>query len=243
MSKYEIQTPIKNHPALPDEVPLIASFHDDRNRLSYYNPILEQIEGVNTPVTKFFPVEGNKQTFFNLEYRHITQFMQDLSTTKAFVRSDYSSGKFDGEKGSLINSQDPWDIETTILEMFRQLSRSKRRIGGRVAVREWIPHEIEVRYFIQDGNILYADTLDDDSVSFPDNMAEKVADEFNHFSWSVDFILNEKTNKWYLIDMGLNGLYPSGSDWVAMSEHIDKSKSPQQYTDEMPEPKRFQYIR
>lgn len=60
--KREPVTPITSHPDLPEEVPLVADFHDDRNRLSYYQPILETLD-VRTPVTKFFEIEGDADKF------------------------------------------------------------------------------------------------------------------------------------------------------------------------------------
>lgn len=244
MKNNTFEVPVTDHPNLPAEVPLVASFHDDRNRLSYYHPLLREINGLRTPITKFFQVEGGAESFLDCEYRTITQFMQDIGVTEAFLRGDYSSGKYDGESGSKIESQDSYDIEGTVLEMFRQLSRGKRHIGGRVAIREWIPHDVEVRYYLRDGIVDYRDTLDDVSENeFPDAMANVAAKTFDTFAWSLDFIRHETTGKWYAIDMGLDGLYHDGSEWVAISEHLDESQSPQMYDVAMPDPSRFQYHR
>jgi len=233
-----IEIPITKHPDLPDGVPLVASFNDDRNRLSYYYPILNEIEGVRVPITKFIPVHGSYDTYPDIEYREITKFMQNIQANEIFVRGDYSSAKFDGKSGSYINSQDPYDIETTVLELLRQLGRSKRHLGGRIAVREWIPHDREVRYYINKGNIQYRASTDEGE-EYPDDMAEKVSNVLQTFSWSCDFIRHKKTNKWYCIDMGLNGLYYNGKTWISHSEHIDKSKSPEQFINEMPHPEKL----
>ncbi len=230
-----VEVPITNHPKLPEGVPLVASFNDDRNRLSYYFPLLNAIDGVRVPITKFIPIDGNFNSHPQIEYREITKFMQNIQARELFVRSDYTSGKFDGESGSYINSQDAYDIETTILEMIRQISRAKRCLGGRIAVREWVPHDREVRYFFNKGEILYRGSLDDGE-EFPDEMAEKVVDVFSTLSWSCDFIRHKSTGKWYCIDMGLNGLYHNGNEWIAHSEHLDKSKSPECFSEEMPHP-------
>ena len=233
-------TPIVDHPELPDGVPLVASFHDDRNRLSYYYPLLDATEAVLTPETAFIGVEGDADTFLSVDYHAVTSFMQSLETTEAFVRSDYSSGKYDGEAGSKIDSQDPYDIETTVLEMFRQLCRAQRRIGGRIAVREWVPHDVEVRYFIRDGGVAYGDSTDDVAdKEMPDEHAQAVAAQFDTFAWSVDFIRHEDAGEWYCIDMGLDGLYPDRGSWVAISEHLDEGQSPERFADEMPDPRTF----
>lgn len=236
------ETPITDHPKLPEGVPLVASFHDDRNRLSYYHPILRKIDGVRTPLTAFSPVEGDFDSYPEIEYRDVTQFMQDIGVQEAFVRGDYSSGKFDGDAGSKIDSQDPYDIETVVLEMIRQLGRGKRHLGGRIAVREWIPHDAEVRYFIDGGHIQYRDSIDNVAdEDFPDPQAAEVARHFLHFAWSVDFIRHETSGSWYCIDMGLDGLYHTGAEWVAMSEHLDESYSPENHADDMVEPRRLQF--
>lgn len=222
--------PVTDHRDLPDGVPLVAEFHDDRNRLSYYYPLLHDVQ---TPETEFFSVEGGVDSFFDVEYREITRFMQYLGSAEAFVRGDFSSGKYEGEVGSKIESQDPFDIETTVTEMFKQLTQGKRHIGGRIVVREWIPHDAEARYFIRDGEILYRDSHEDVD-EYPDEMMEKVADTFDTFAWSADAIRHETTGEWYVIDMGLDGLQPHDGGWFDISEHLDGDYSNEIHADEMP---------
>jgi len=239
------EIPIQSHPALLDGVPLVASFHDDRNRLSYYYPILDQLDGVRVPVTKFFSVDGSLDSHLDIDYRAITQFMQDIQTKEVFVRSDYCSAKYNDDDGSRITSQDAFDIETVVLELVRQLGRQKRWLGGRIAIREWVPHDREVRYFIRNGEVVYRGCVDGDG-EYPDKMSERVAEGFRTFAWSADFIRHEQTGKWYCIDMGLDGLHaPDGGDrtWVAISEHTDPEQSPERFIDEMPEPQRFDYYK
>jgi hypothetical protein len=229
------EIPITNHPKLPDGVPLVAGLHDMRNRLSYYYPILRDIQRVNTPITKFFSISGDYDSYPETEYREVTRFMQDQQMRNAFVRGDFSSAKFDSS-GRRINSQDPYDIEGVVLEMMRQLGRAKRHLGGRIAVREWIPHEHEVRFFIRNGEVHYSASLSDlSSHKRPYKQAELVAEKFDTYAWSCDFIRHEKTGTWYCIDMGLDGLYKSrDGSWVAISEHLDEDNSPERFTDEMP---------
>jgi hypothetical protein len=63
------EVPITKHPKLPDGVPLVASFNDDRNRLSYYFPLLNAIDGVRVPLTKFIPIDGSYDSYPQIEYR------------------------------------------------------------------------------------------------------------------------------------------------------------------------------
>jgi len=222
---------------LPEGVPLVAEFHDDRNRLSYYYPRLEEIEGVNTPDTQFFEIEGNAQTHLHLDYRDITCFMQEIDSECAFMRGDYSSAKVGGEESLKIESQDPYDIEESFATFIRDIILSQRHIGRRFVVREWIPHDVEVRYFIRDGEILYGDSVKGFKADWPVGQAHKVAKEFDQAAWSCDFIRHRETGEWYCIDMGLDGLYHDGQRWVAISEHLDKEQhSPENHVEEMPDP-------
>lgn len=241
------ETPITTHPALPDAVPLIADFHDDRNRLSYYHPLIKALPSVNTPTTKFFSINGSIDTTLRCEYREITKFMQDIASDTAFIRSDFSSAKLSRE-GRELTSQDPTEIKRTIGELVRNLIVTERHIGGRVAVREHIPHNTEIRYFIHNGSYEYHEQLCDDTmrdapVSLPTSQAKTIADALPRFSWSVDFILHEDTATWYCIDMGLDGLYynEENREWVSISEHPDPKQSPEQHVDDMPNPNRFTY--
>jgi len=167
--------------------------------------------------------------------------MQNQQMRQAMVRGDYSSAKLDSS-GRRIDSQDSYDIETTVIEMMRQLARSKRHLGGRIAVREWIPHDVEVRFFIRNGQVLYHDSVDEFDGRPPVMQSQSVATAFDKYAWSCDFIRHSKTGNWYCIDLGLDGLYYSNEhDWVAQSEHLNKEQSPARFSDEMPSPEKFMY--
>lgn len=224
---------------LPDGVPLVASFNDDRNRLSYYYPKLKEKEGVNVPETKIFEIEGGIDTFPHLDFRDITCFMQDIDSINAFIRGDYSSAKVGCERSVKIESQDPYDIEENFATFIKDIILSRRWIGSKFIVREWIPHEVEVRYFIRDGEILYADSVVGFEGDWPVGQADKVSEVFDEDAWSCDFIRHEKTGEWYCIDMGLDGLYHDGDRWISISEHLDGENSPENYSDEMPQPEDF----
>lgn len=240
---YTPPTPITNHQALPDEVPLVAGFHDDRNRLSYQYPRLAACDGVNTPVTRFFQIEGSVETTLSCDYREITKFMQDISTQNAFIRSDFSSAKLE-KKGRKITSQDPYDIKQTMGVLIGNLIETQRHIGGKIAVREYIPHEIEIRFFIREGSVVYHEEVHED-ISIPSEQITTIAEEFDTLSWAVDFIYHSESGEWVCIEMGLNGLYYSEESrkWIAISEHPDPSMSPEEHTNKMPNPDRFSYLK
>lgn len=243
-----IPVPIQNHPELPQEVPLVGSFHDDRNRLSYYYPRLQQISGVTVPQTRFLRAEFENETVPKVDFRDISSFMIKQQLQNAFIRGDFSSGKYRGTDGSKITSQDSENIEDVFFELTKQLMKGNRRLGSVVAVREWIPHEYEVRYILQDGEIVSKGSENDlDESKFPDTLAQKVADEFTNFSWSCDFIRHKHTDTWYCIDMGLHGLYYDGvigesyqpNNWTAISEHPQKDESLHNYRERMPTARRL----
>lgn len=237
---YTPETPITSHAALPDDVPLVADFHDDRNRLSNYNPRLSRINGVKTPETKFFEIYGSTEGVPSCKYREMTKFMQDIDTNKCFLRGDYTSAKL-SKNGRILDSQDPHDIKKTFATLVKNVIITERNLGGRIALREFIPHNLEVRFFIRDGKIHYTHQSQS-SLDLPRKMVADIAAEFDKLAWSVDVIRHKNTKNWYCIDMGLDGLYPyTHTEWEAISEHTDPSKSPTQYTNKMPDPNRFSY--
>lgn len=250
------EIPITDHPALPDAVPLVAGFHDDRNRLSYYHPRLTALDAVTTPETKFFTVTGGTDSIPACEYREITKFMQDINTQSAFMRGDFSSGKLSRE-ARVIDSQDPTKIEHTFSMLVQNLIKTGRHLGGRIAVREFIPHDVEIRYFIENGDTggvsvtkdnrrnAESDTLSVDSLTLPGNQISSITESFDSLAWSVDFIRHDETGEWYCVDMGLDGLYynTDSNEWVSISEHELPANSPAYHTESMPDPDRFSYVK
>ena len=61
------EIPITNHPEIPDGVPLVANFNDDRNRLSYYYPLLNATNDIRVPITKFIPIDGTYDTYPDID--------------------------------------------------------------------------------------------------------------------------------------------------------------------------------
>lgn len=250
------ETPITDHPALPDDVPLVAGFHDDRNRLSYYYPRVQKLDSVKTPTTKFFPVTGGTSSIMTCEYREITKFIQDMNADNAFMRSDFSSAKLSRD-GRVIDSQSPSEIKYTFSMLVQNLISSERYLGDRIAVREHIPHDVEIRYFIRNQSQLTVGITKDnrlvhnnnqfntESLTLPSEQITAICEEFDSLAWSVDFIRHERTGEWYCIDMGLDGLYydTDSNEWVSISEHTNQSQSPEQYANNMPQPDRFTYIK
>lgn len=100
-------------------------------------------------------------------------------------------------------------------------------------------HPNEVRFFVEDGRIRsmspsitslvevnkgnqctlhYVKERLDDDLEFPVDQIIAVAEEFSEYAWHVDFCLTTDM-EWYLIDMGLDGVYWNGERWVCMSGH------------------------
>lgn len=239
------ETPVTNHSEMPGGVPLVADFHDDRNRLSYHYPLINHLPSINTPTTKFFTVSGFPNAIPTFDYDQIAEFMQSLTGTKAFVRGDFSSAKL-SQEGRHINNNTTEEIKQTIGELIKNLVVTEKQLGGRIAVREHIPHDIKLRYFIRDGTYEYHEQLNGGNireapVSKPRAHAKEIANEITRFAWSVDFILHKETKQWYCIDMGLDGLYyeTATNSWKSISEHPDESQSPEIHATEMPHPNTF----
>lgn len=117
-------------------------------------------------------------------------------------------------------------------------------------------HKTEVRYFIDGGEILYrfpgeseftaknlvcGDLFSyvredlESGVEYPDDLAGRVAREFDELSWSVDFVRDAKTGEWFCPDMGLNGLYwnETQEKWVSISEHETPEQGPEKHSEKM----------
>lgn len=221
---------------LPDGVPLVAQFDDERNRLDYYYPRLDSV--APTPWTRFFDLQTEKGVP-NFDEGAISEYIVEQGWTNAFVRGMYASAKIDLVEGSHIYSQDRNDIRRTVSELVRQHIVLDRALGDKLAVREMFDleycanpgcqrhHPTEVRYFVRNGEIKYRFPSEDrfaeknrecdelfsyvddslDSLEYPDDYAQRVAREFDELAWSVDFIRDAKTGEWYATDMGLDGLY------------------------------------
>lgn len=105
-------------------------------------------------------------------------------------------------------------------------------------------HPTELRYIVRGGEIQYVtpsihtlreinlahectydylkDKLRDADLEEPAEHALTVAEEFDKWSWHVDFCLDTDLN-WYFIDMGLNGVYWHGEqeEWTTMTGQPD----------------------
>lgn len=253
---------------LPDGVPLVADFHHDYNRLSYYYPRIP--DDIRTPETEFFPMETASGGLPEFDDHAVAHWMRERDYQQAFVRGDFSSAKVAPRKGSLIYEPVSDVVRDTVAHLVSDLITQRRRLGGKMAVREWLDldycprqnanhlHHTEVRYFIRDGRVYRPEPLDKwieshrdceqtysyveedlDSISFPDEQAEIVAETFDDLAWSCDFARHAKTGDWYCIDMGLDGLYwiEETEEWCPISGHGDDPEglSPKNYIDQMPD--------
>jgi len=100
----------------------------------------------------------------------------------------------------------------------------------------------EVRFFIDDGDVKYhwprmhkdsfeKETGDlefyneqvqriEDNIDQLETYAERVAEQFTPYAWSVDFVMTTD-GEWYLTDMAVDGMYWNAKEgqWSNMSEH------------------------
>lgn len=221
---------------LPESVPLLVeSLSNSYNRLDYYHPKIPS--GISTPNTRFIDILVDDTGKVSLDSGEVAEFMELYGYETAFVRSVYCSAKKRPFEGSIITGTAREDIERTVQSLIDQHIQIGRNHGGKIAIRERLDldycptghsHTDEVRYFIREGDIVYKNPKEEymesdlrecdmlfsyvedqleTGIDFPDEQCQLVADTFSELSWSVDFVREAKTGKYYLTDMGLNGLY------------------------------------
>lgn len=240
---------------------LITNFFDKRNSMDYWLPIMRKSE-VDIPKTKFFDIPENNPD--NVDIDEIIKFADKNNLDRLFIRSMYKSSVLSLQKGSIIWEINKDHIYSTINSLIKQHQNNMAKIptGGKIAVREYIDcsycpyyhdtkvkhtHPTEIRFFIDDGKILYThptiqelknknldmectyssvkDMITNINKNKLEKMALKIAQKFTEESWSLDFLLDTQ-GKWYPIDMGLNGLYYNEKmdRWNNISGHKENSK-------------------
>jgi len=248
----------------PVSEPVIADFHDERNRLDYYWPRVEQLD-VPTPDTTMFELTRKEDGGMpEWDTEGILEWMRERDTQQAFVRSAYKSAL--SREGQYIHNDDPATVDRTIAEMLSSHVMQQMPHGGIVVVREWLDLNFsfyargdchpEIRFFIDEGEVKAAtprlepgDFLSEEAFESAQDITEQgirrvkhyartVAEEFTDNPWSVDFVM-DTNGDWYCTEMGLDGVYYSSDkeQWRNICGHADvEDVSPAvEYADELPE--------
>lgn len=165
----------------------------------------------------------------------IRNFMNSDGINNAFIRTGHKAAVDRFREGSLISTNDKSEIKKTYNSLMTQHVRNDIPHGNIVVVRDWIDlsyclepnhsHTIEVRYFIDDGEILYKTPekhrdrincpqkfsyIEDNfkNINNPEKYVKKIARKFqdSEHSWSVDVVL-DSSGKWWVTEMHINGVY------------------------------------
>jgi len=213
----------------------VGNLHDERHRFDQYWERLQQLN-VPTPTTKIIQLE-DKEPFPECPTDAVLEFMLDKELYTVFVRSGYKAAVDRLRDGSIINRQDRGEIEATVRDLLTQHVRNEIPHGNLLVVRDRLDldyclepshsHAVEIRYFIDQGQVLsQTPVFDSDSliptcpatypfieerftdVENPLYLAERVATEFadSPYSWSVDVVLDAHGN-WWVTEMHINGVY------------------------------------
>lgn len=226
---------------LPDEYePVVTSFFDERIRLDYWQPRLEDL-GIPTLETHIFELEEQDEGMPEWDTDGIREVVEALGG-EAHIRSMYKSAIHLPKEGGYIATPDNDHIDRTIAELLSQHVMGQLKHGGAIAVREWLdlnfcnyardPLHPEVRTFIEDGEVKYmfprmkkddfvkpagGEGLWETALEFIDNNADQIkkwayeaAQEFDEAPFSLDFVM-DTNGDWYATDMAVDGLYFSPS--------------------------------
>lgn len=209
----------------------ISWFDDDRGRTSYY---LDRIRSINVPkpTEVLIPLENDAD--FTEEATAIQNVMRDQSWQRAFVKTECKAAVNSLKRGSFILEDSLDSIKSTVESLITQNNAQSWPHGEYLVVREWIDLNFclelshschpEVRYFIDDGDVIgrtpleynpdtfvcgkqyeyLTETLQDSSP--PDELAQRVASEFDEATWGIDFALDTNGN-WWFIEMNFNCVY------------------------------------
>lgn len=211
---------------------------------SYYNR-LDSV--VPTPDTEI--IELSETDVESWDSEEIQRVMKSNSWDRAFVRTMQKAAPSDIERGSIIHKATESEIDRTVSSLMTQTRMSEWKHGGKIAVRELLDTRFcfgekhymchpEVRYIIESGEVLCKipenvkvncpmqyDHLDDtlNNARPPDELAQRVADEFSDSTWAVDFVM-DTTGDWYCLEMNLNGVRWNEEDgrWMNMCGYADK---------------------
>lgn len=235
-------------PSAPSR-PIITTFSDDRNRFDYYWERLQALD-IPSPTTQIFSLE-RKNGRLACPTSDILAFMNANDMSRAFVRSQHKAASRRLLDGSCIQEPTRPEIDRTIESLLAQHEQDGWPHGDSIVVRDWIDLQFclqpshtlchpEIRYFIEDGDILASsptaitdhsfvcenhydyltDTLEHIDASVPRAYAKEIAGEFTEATWAIDLVM-DTTGTWYCPELNLNGVYwlDETDSWQNMCGH------------------------
>lgn len=212
-----------------------VDLHDDKYRFDKYWGKLSDTD-VNIPKTKIIKLDDNSGIDYpECPVNEIYKFMDKNEFGNAFIRSGHKAAIDRFRDGSLITNLDESEIKRTYNSLMTQHIRNNIPHSNTIVVRELLDinyclepnhsHTFEIRYFIEDGQILYQtpkeyqytiscpmkyEYLENNfkDIKQPDSQIMKIAKEFedSNYSWSVDAVL-DCSGKWWITEMHINGVY------------------------------------
>lgn len=228
----------------------VVDLHSKKYRFDRYWDKLSDCD-ISVPNTIIINLEKNNNEYPECPTEEIIKFMEDNEMNNAFLRSGHKAAIDRFRDGSLISTRERSEIEKTYNSLMTQHMRNSVPHGNILVVREWLDlsyclepnhsHTFEIRYFIDDGNILYRTPknyryeikcpnkfsyINDNfnSIEPPRGYIRKVAEEFkdSEYSWSVDAVLDSSGN-WWITEMHINGVYYNQklNKWMNVCGHGD----------------------
>lgn len=228
---------------------IIAPLNTRCNKFSFYWPDLNELD-IPTPATRLIPLEKDEKGNVTWNTERIIAVMEAWGANRAFVRSDYKAAPNRLYKGSYIPRQVEEEVDRTVTSLLNQLSAAGWDHGEVLVLREWLDLNFcteqshischpEVRFFIEDGEVIARTDIKTDSkdicnhlyehleeviekigYEIPQKYAYTVADHFNRNTWAVDFVL-DTNGDWYCTEMGLNAVRwdREGENWINHCDH------------------------
>lgn len=222
---------------------LIDSLDNKRGQFDSYYSRLQST--VSTPETQFVEINSSE----SWDAVEIQDAMYSMGVDRAFVRTMQKSAPDNIYNGSMIQSTSINEINKTVSSLLSQIQMSPWSHGGKLAIRELLDlnfcmgnkHTMchpEIRYFLEGGEILYSipesiavncsqkyDHLTSivSNASPPDELAQKVANEFTNLPWAADFVMGTD-GYWHCMELNLNGVRwdDKQNRWINMCDHGSK---------------------
>lgn len=231
-------------PTAPSRL-IVGTLNEPAGRFDNYWPRLKDLD-VRTPETVLIPVDSTDP--LRWDAARVREAMVERDWNRAFVRGVQKAAPLRLERGSIIREPATAEIDRTLESLFTQLGQSPWNRGDAIVLREYLDldfclnprHSLcrpEIRFFIEDGEILFAtpervgpESVCADGYEYLEEMlaeaeppveaAERVAREFTELTWGVDFALDTRGD-WYCVELNLNAIRWADDigDWINTCGH------------------------